>query len=51
MGAARSWRAGRERNRRLPPELGEAEMAMLLGHVDPLTGRLARMLSDERERG
>jgi hypothetical protein len=37
MSAARSWRAGRERNWRLPPEFGEAEMAMLRGHIDPLT--------------
>ncbi len=40
---------GQERNRRLLAELSEAEIAMLLGHIDRLTEKAARMLADERD--
>ena len=42
---------GQERNRRLLSELSEAEVAMLLGHIDRLTEKAARMLADERNLG
>lgn len=42
---------GQERNRRLLAELSEAEVAMLLGHIDRLTDKAARMLADERDLG
>lgn len=40
---------GHERNRRLLAELSEAEVAMLLGHIDRLTEKAVRMLDDERD--
>jgi DNA-binding MarR family transcriptional regulator len=40
---------GQERNRRLLAELSDAEVAMLLGHVDRLTEKAARMLADEKD--
>ena len=40
---------GQERNRRLLAELSEAEVAMLLGHIDRLTEKAARMLADEKD--
>lgn len=42
---------GQERNRRLLAELSEAEVAMLLAHLDRLTEKAARMLADERDLG
>ena len=42
---------GQERNRRLLAELSEAEVGMLLGHIDRLTEKAARMLADERDLG
>jgi DNA-binding MarR family transcriptional regulator len=42
---------GQERNRRLLAELSEAEVAMLLGHIDRLTEKASRMLADERDLG
>ncbi len=42
---------GRERNRRLLADLSDAEVAMLLGHLDQLTEKAARMLADERDLG
>ena len=42
---------GQERNRRLLAELSEAEVAMLLDHIDRLTEKAARMLADERDLG
>jgi DNA-binding MarR family transcriptional regulator len=42
---------GQERNRRLLVGLSEAEVAMLLGHIDRLTEKAARMLADERDLG
>lgn len=41
---------GQERNRQLLADLSEAEVAMLLGHIDRLTEKAARMLSDEKDR-
>jgi DNA-binding MarR family transcriptional regulator len=38
-----------ERNRRLLAEISEAELAMLLGHIDRLTEKAARMLADEKD--
>jgi DNA-binding MarR family transcriptional regulator len=40
---------GQERNRRLLAELSEAEVTMLLGHIDRLTEKAARMLADEKD--
>jgi len=40
-----------ERNRRLLEQLGEAEVAMLLGHIDGLTRKAEAMLAAERELG
>jgi len=40
---------GQERNRRLLAELSETEVAMLLGHIDRLTEKAARMLADEKD--
>jgi DNA-binding MarR family transcriptional regulator len=40
---------GQERNRRLLAELSEAEVGMLLGHIDRLTEKAARMLADEKD--
>ena len=40
---------GLERNRRLLAELSEADVAMLLGHIDRLTEKAARMLADEKD--
>ena len=40
---------GQERNRRLLADLNDAEVAMLLGHLDQLTEKAARMLADERD--
>jgi DNA-binding MarR family transcriptional regulator len=40
---------GLERNRRLLAELSEAEVAMLLGHIDRLTEKAGRMLADEKD--
>lgn len=42
---------GQERNQRLLADLSEAEVAMLLGHLDELTEKAARMLADERDLG
>ena len=42
---------GQERNRRLLAELSEAEVEMLLGHIDRLTERAAGMLADEKSLG
>jgi DNA-binding MarR family transcriptional regulator len=42
---------GQERNRRLLADLSEAEVAMLLGHLDRLTEKAAKMLADERDLG
>jgi DNA-binding MarR family transcriptional regulator len=42
---------GQERNRRLLAELSEAEIAMLVGHIDRLTEKAAGMLADERDLG
>src|SRR5215468_4682343 len=42
---------GQERNRRLLAELSEAEVAMLLDHIDRLTEKAAGMLADERDLG
>jgi hypothetical protein len=39
---------GQERNRRLLAELREAEIEMLLGQIDRLTEKAARMLADEK---
>ena len=44
-----SSRAAQERNRRLLAELSEAEIAMLLGHIDRLTEKAAEMLADEKD--
>ncbi len=40
-----------ERNRQLLEQLGEAEVAMLLGHIDRLTETAAKMLAAEKESG
>jgi DNA-binding MarR family transcriptional regulator len=40
---------GQERNRRLLAELSEAEIAMLLAHIDRLTEKAVRMLADEKD--
>ena len=40
---------GHERNRRLLAELSDAEVTMLLGHIEQLTERAARMLADEKD--
>ncbi len=40
-----------ERNRHLLEQLGEAEVAMLLGYIDRLTGTAAKMLAAEKELG
>ncbi|MCP4620400.1 MAG: MarR family transcriptional regulator [Bradyrhizobium sp.] len=42
---------GQERNRRLLAELSEAEVAMLLDHIDRLTEKAAGMLADEKDLG
>lgn len=41
---------GQERNRQLLADLSEAEVAMLLGHVDRLTVKAARLLAEEKDR-
>jgi len=41
----------RERNQRLLEQLSEAEVALLLGHIDRLTERAAQMLDAERDLG
>jgi DNA-binding MarR family transcriptional regulator len=41
----------RERNQRLLEQLDEADVALLLGHIDRLTRKAARMLATERELG
>jgi DNA-binding MarR family transcriptional regulator len=41
----------RERNQRLLEQLSEAEIALLLGHIDRLTDRAAQMLDAERDLG
>jgi DNA-binding MarR family transcriptional regulator len=38
-----------ERNRGLLADLSETEVAMLLGHIDRLSKKAARMLSDEKD--
>jgi DNA-binding MarR family transcriptional regulator len=40
---------GQERNRRLLAELSEAEIAMLLAHIDRLTEKAVGMLADEKD--
>jgi len=40
---------GQERNTRLLADLGEAEAAMLLGHIDRLTETAVQMLADEKD--
>ena len=40
---------GQERNRRLLAELSDAEVEMLLGHIDRLTEKAAGMLADEKD--
>jgi DNA-binding MarR family transcriptional regulator len=40
---------GQERNRRLLADLSDAEVAMLLGHIDRLTDKAAEMLADEKD--
>ena len=40
---------GQERNRRLLEELSEAEIAMLLAHIDRLTEKAVGMLADEKD--
>ena len=41
----------RDRNQRLLEQLSEAEVALLLGHIDRLTERAAQMLDAERDLG
>ena len=41
----------RERNQRLLEQLDEAEVALLLGHIDRLTSKAAQMLAAEKELG
>ena len=41
----------RERNQRLLEQLSDAEVALLLGHIDRLTERAAEMLDAERDLG
>jgi len=40
-----------ERNQHLLQKLSEAEVAMLLGHIDGLTDTAARMLAAEKDLG
>ena len=40
---------GQERNKRLLAHLSEAEVAMLLGHIDRLTETAVQMLADEKD--
>jgi DNA-binding MarR family transcriptional regulator len=40
-----------ERNQRLLEQLDEAEVALLLGHIDRLTSKAAQMLAAEKELG
>jgi DNA-binding MarR family transcriptional regulator len=40
---------GQERNRRLLADLSDADVAMLLGHIDRLTDKAAEMLADEKD--
>lgn len=40
---------GRERNRLLLGDLSDADVAMLLGHIDRLTAKAAEMLADEKD--
>jgi DNA-binding MarR family transcriptional regulator len=40
---------GQERNKRLLADLSEAEVAMLLGHIDRLTETAVQMLDDEKD--
>ena len=39
----------RERNQRLLEQLSDAEVALLLGHIERLTDRAAQMLADEKQ--
>jgi DNA-binding MarR family transcriptional regulator len=41
----------RERNQRLLEQLDEADVALLLGHIDRLTSKAAQMLAAEKELG
>jgi DNA-binding MarR family transcriptional regulator len=41
----------RERNQRLLEQLSEADVALLLGHIDRLTDRAAQMLDAEKKLG
>jgi DNA-binding MarR family transcriptional regulator len=41
----------RERNQRLLEQLSDADVALLLGHIDRLTERAAQMLDAERDLG
>jgi hypothetical protein len=40
-----------ERNQRLLEQLGEGELAVLLGHIDRLTDTAAKMLDAEKDPG